>query len=81
MTQRLLVSRYEAVMNDYSERGYAVKLSEKDVASTSDQTWYLPHHDVVYPNKSKVRVLYNATAVWEGASLNNELLQEPQLSN
>ena len=28
-------SQYEAVMNDYIEKGYAVKLSEKEAASTS----------------------------------------------
>ena len=74
-------SQYEAVMNDYIEKGYAVKLSEKEAASTSDHTWYLPHHGVVNPNKSKVRVVYDAAAVWGGTSLNKELLQGPQLNN
>ena len=74
-------SQYEAVMNDYIEKGYAVKLSEKEAASTSDHAWYLPHHDVVNPSKSKVRVVYDAAAVWGGTSLNKELLQGPQLNN
>ena len=76
-----LANQYEAVMNDYIEKGYAVKLSEKEEASTSDHTWYLPHHGVVNPNKSKVRVVYDAAAVWGGMSLNKELLQGPQLNN
>ena len=58
-------------MNDYIGKGYyAVKLCEKEAASTSDHTWYLPHHGVVNPNKSKVRVVYDAAAVWGGTSLN-----------
>ena len=73
--------QYEAVMNDYIEKGYAVKLSEKEAASTCDRTWYLPGHGVVNPNKSKVRVVYDAAAVWGGTSLNKELLQESQLNN
>ena len=70
-------SQYEAVRNDYIEKGYAVKLSEEEAASTSDHTWYLPHHVVV----SKVRVVYNVAAVWGGTSLNKNLLQGPQLNN
>ena len=72
-------SQYEAVMDDYIEKGYAVKLSEKEAASSSDHTWYLPHHGVVNPNKSKVE--YDAAAVWGGTSLNKELVQGPQLNN
>ncbi|XP_068696914.1 uncharacterized protein [Montipora foliosa] len=48
---------------------------------TSDHTWYLLHHGVVNPNKSKVRVVYDAAAVWGCTSLNKELLQGPQLNN
>ena len=72
-------SHFEAVMDDYIEKGYAVKLSEKEAASSSDYTWYLPHHGVVNPNKSKVE--YDAAAVWGGTSLNKELVQGPQLNN
>ena len=69
----LALSAYGIMMNDYIEKGYAVKLSEKEVASTSDHTWYLPHHGVVNSNKSKVRVVCDAAAVWGGTSLNKEL--------
>ena len=72
-------SQYEAVMNDYIEKGYAVKLSEKEAAFTSDHTWYLPHHGVVNPSKSKV--VYDAAAVLGGTSLNKELLQGSQMNN
>ena len=69
----LALSAYGIMMNDYIEKGYAVQLSEKEAASKSDHTWYLPHHGVVNPNKSKVRVVCDAAAVWGGTSLNKEL--------
>ena len=73
--------QYRAVMNDYVYKGYAVKLSEEEAASTSNRTWYLPHHGVINPNKAKVRVVYDAAAEFGGTSLNKELLQGPQLNN
>ena len=54
----------------------------KDEASTtSNRTWYLPHHGVINPNKAKVRVVYDAAAEYGGTSLNKQLLQGPQLNN
>ena len=70
------------IMNDYIEKGfYAKKLSEEEAARTSSHTWYLPHHGVINPNKSKVRVVYDAAARFEGTALNKELLQGPLLNN
>ena len=68
-------------MNDYIDKGYAVKLSEEEAARTSIHPWYLPHHGVINPNKSKVRVVYDAAAKFEGTALNKELLQGPLLNN
>lgn len=73
--------KYKMVMDDYIKKGYAKKLSKEEAASTSDITWYLPHHGVVNPNKPKVRVVYDAAAEYKGVSLNKELLQGPQLNN
>ena len=74
-------AQYKTVMNDYIDKGYAVKLSEEEAARTSSHTWYLPHHGVINPNKSKVRVVYDAAARFEGTALNKELLQGPLLNN
>ena len=73
--------QYRTVMSDYISNGYAVKLSDEAAARTSNHAWYLPHHGVVNPNKSKVRVVYDAAAEYGGMSLNKELLQGPQLNN
>ena len=74
-------AQYKTVMNDYIDKGYAVKLSEEEAAGTSSHTWYLPHHGVINPNKSKVRVVYDAAARFQGTVLNKELLQGPLLNN
>ena len=74
-------AQYKAVMDDYIAKGYDVKLSKGESASTSERTWYLTHHGVVNPNKAKVRVVYDAAAEYGGPSLNKELLQGPQLNN
>ncbi|XP_022782764.1 uncharacterized protein LOC111323635 [Stylophora pistillata] len=68
-------------MDDYIAKGYAVKLSKDESASTSERTWYLSHHGVVNPKKAKVRVVYDADAEYGGTSLNKKLLQGPQLNN
>ena len=68
-------------MNDYIDKGYAVKSSEEEAARIISHTWYLPHHGVINPNKSKVRVVYDAAARFEETALNKELLQGLQLNN
>ena len=44
--------------------------------------WYLPHHSVLDPNKpDKIRVMFDCMANHQGTSLNNQLLQGPDLTN
>ena len=74
-------AQYKTVMNDYIDKGYALKLSEEEATCTSSHTWYLRHHGVINPNKSKVRVVYDAAARFQGTVLNKELLQGPLLNN
>ena len=55
-------AQYKTVMNYYTDKGYAVNLSEEEAARISSHTWYLPHHEVINPKKSKVGVVYDAAA-------------------
>ena len=44
--------------------------------------WYLPHHSVILPQKaSKVRAAFDCTAMFQGTSLNKQILQGPDLTN
>jgi len=74
--------KYKAVIDDYVAKGYAKKMSNEEAAERSDVTWYLPHHPVLNPNKpGKVRVVFDAAAKIQGTSLNDQLVQGPDLIN
>ena len=75
-------ARYRKVVQDYIDRGYARKLSRDEAEMHGDKTNYLPHHGVTNPNKpGKVRVVFDAAAKYDGKSLNQSLLQGPDMTN
>ena len=46
------------------------------------QAWYVPHHGVYHPKKpNKIRVVFDCSAKHNGLSLNDHLLQGPDLMN
>ena len=45
------------------------------------KSWYLPIFCVCNPNKNKVRLVYDASAKYQGISLNCMMLQGPDLNN
>ena len=66
---------YEQQISDYIEKGYAKKLSENELPITSPITNYVPHHGVLNVNKpNKVRVVFDAAAIYHETCLNNNLL-------
>ena len=74
--------KYRAVIEDCVVKGYARRLSKEEAAAVSNITWYIPHHAVTNPNKpGKVRVVFDPAAKYNGTSLNDQLLQEPCLTN
>ena len=76
-----LSSKYKSVIQDYVDTGYARKLSPEEAEERSSKTWYLPHHPVLNPNKPvKVRVVFDAAGKYQGTSLNDNLLQGPDLT-
>lgn len=62
-------------------QGYARKVDSQDPGPLQTH-WYLPHHPVFQPQKpDKVRVVFDCSAKYREASLNDQLLQGPDLTN
>lgn len=63
-------------------KGYAEKVPPQSSQQGSGKVWYLPHHDVYHPKKpQKIRVVFDCSAKFQGTSLNDRLLQGPDLTN
>ena len=73
-----LHTSYKEVMEGYISKGHAQKASP---CSPDDVAWYLPHHPVIHPKKRKLRIVFDCAARFGGKSLNDELMQGPDLMN
>ena len=72
---------YNNFMTDMLENGYAEKVPLKEKTPEDGCKWYLPHHGVYHPQKQKLRVVFDCAARYHGTSLNDQLLQGPDLTN
>ena len=73
---------YCSFMQDIISSGYAERVSVDDLCTKSKQVWYIPHHGVYHKKKpGKIRVVFDCSAVCDGQSLNQQLLQGPDLTN
>ena len=69
-------------MSDLLAKGYAKEVPEQELARSDGAVWYLPHHPVMHPRKpDKVRIVFNCSAKYCGASLNDNVYQGPDLTN
>ena len=76
-----ILVKYKEVMSDLLRKGYARQVRSHDLGSL-DTRWYLPHHAVFNPQKpGKIRVVFDCSAKFRGTSLNDQLLQGPDLTN
>ena len=77
----VLHAQYAAGMKDLEDKGYAVHVPRGEVSRDDGRVWYLPHHPVVNPNKEKPRIVFDCAAEHRGTSLNDQVLQGPDLTN
>ncbi|XP_063448067.1 uncharacterized protein LOC134727615 [Mytilus trossulus] len=74
-------THYFTSMNDFIEKGYVEKV-ESSKQDNDGHVWYIPHHGVYHNQKpDKVRVVFDCSARYQGHSLNDHLLQGPDLTN
>ena len=77
-----LHKNYTSFMEDLVKKGHAQKVPEEKVDCKAAPGWYLPHHPVTHPRKpDKTRVVFDCAAKHGTASLNNSLMQGPDLTN
>ena len=77
--ERSYYLEYKAFMEDMILSGYAERVD--DQMGPIGKTWYLSHHGVRHPRKDTLRVVHDCSAKFHNVSLNDVLLQGPDLSN
>ncbi|XP_077869962.1 uncharacterized protein LOC144362702 [Saccoglossus kowalevskii] len=79
----ILHHKYKSAVDDYIAQSHARKIPDVELLNTTNRpVWYLPHHPVLHPQKpDKERVVFDCAAKYKGTSLNDQLLQGPDLNN
>ncbi|XP_042206955.1 uncharacterized protein LOC121855857 [Homarus americanus] len=73
--------RYKEMKKLFNE-GFAKRVPLRQLSKSGGNSWYLPHHPVLNPNKpDKVRIVFDCAAAFTKTSLNNQVLQGPDLNN
>ena len=73
---------YVNFMNSIIAKGFARKIPSNRLFAKTGQVWYIPHHGVYHAKKpNKIRVVFDCGARFGGTSLNDQLLQVPDLTN
>ena len=74
----VIARAYSDIIDQYIAKGYVRKV-QKSEQSTSK--WYLPHFPVLRPDRdtTKTRIFFDASAKYEGISLNDRIHQGPKL--
>ncbi|KAK0146187.1 hypothetical protein N1851_014504 [Merluccius polli] len=77
----MYAEEYTSFMEDILKKGYAEKVPPQQLRREDGKVWYIPHHGVYHKRKLKLRVVFDCTSLFQGTSLNKELLQGPDLTN
>ncbi|XP_011669772.2 uncharacterized protein LOC100889397 [Strongylocentrotus purpuratus] len=76
-----LHAKYSEGMRSLLDEGYAEEVKDQDLGK-DEGVWYLPHHPVFNPNKpEKTRIVFDCASKYNGTSLNDAVLQGPDLTN
>ena len=76
-----LKDKYTDVIKLYLSKGYAKQVDSDAQNEQSKIAWYLPHHPVINPHKSKMRVVFDCAAKYRGISLNDQQVRGSDLMN
>ena len=77
-TKPVLREKYEETLQKDLQNGYVVKIDPR--TDNTKSVFYLPHNPVSNENKpGKIRRVTNASSIFQGQSLNSNLLKGPDL--
>lgn len=76
-----LHQEYTEYMNKIISKGHAEQVTPQQLSGRKGKLWYIPHHAVRHPRKGSLRVVFDCGASFQGACLNTELLQGPNLTS
>ena len=70
-----VLASYQGVINDYLSKGYIEPVGSSEAGDLSSEQWFLPHFPVIRSDKTttKVRIVFDGSAQWDGRSLNGEM--------
>ncbi|GBP17520.1 hypothetical protein EVAR_74114_1 [Eumeta japonica] len=75
-----LHQKMQPQIDNLLQKGYATKISPQSSAVETNKLWYLPIFIALNPNKpDKIRLVWDAAAQSNGASLNDFMLSGPDL--
>ncbi|XP_034151514.1 uncharacterized protein LOC117595338 [Esox lucius] len=74
-------NEYTTFLKEMIDNGYAERIPVDQLNRNDGGLWYIPHHGVYHPRKGALRVVFDCGAVFKGTSLNEQLLQGPDLTN
>ncbi|XP_068224972.1 uncharacterized protein [Palaemon carinicauda] len=72
---------YVGQMEKYTDKGYTERVPVSQLDKKDGRVWLMPHHSVRHPIKQKNRVVFDLKARHRGTSLNEHLMQGPDLTN
>ena len=72
---------YNTFMKTMLENGHAEQIPEEEVETIDGKNFYLIHFSVEHKQKKKIRIVFDCSLKYAGLSLNDVLLQGPDLAN
>ena len=74
-------NEYSAFMDDMLNKDYAELIPTDKIKPQLSRVWYLTHFSVRHKQKNKLRIVFDCSLKYNGKSLNDFLLQGPDLTN
>ena len=76
-----IATAYQQVIDEYLQKNYIRRVPSSE--DKSEAEWLLPHFPVIRPDRAttKVRIVFDASAIYQGRSLNTETLTGPKLQS